>query len=171
MERISKISNNLTQNPPKKTNCLGTIGQKNPDDVVIVSALRTPMTRARKGLLSQTAPELLLSHVFKSTLNRVKIDQSLIEDVQVGNVLMPGAGAAIARAAMFLANMKTEIPCSAVNRQCSSGLEACSVIAAKIKSGLIGRFLYFEREIIFFSKTNYQNVELAQGSNQCLFLI
>jgi acetyl-CoA acyltransferase 1 len=117
---------------------MGTLGIKKDDDVVIVSALRTPMTRARRGLLSQTAPELLLSHVFKSTLERVKMDQALIEDVQVGNVLMPGAGAAIARAAMFMAGMNTEIPCSAVNRQCSSGLEACSVIAAKIKAGLIG---------------------------------
>jgi len=141
MDRLSKISSHLTNGQSKKGNCMGTLGVKNDDDVVIVSALRTPMTRARRGLLSQTAPELLLSHVFKSTLDRVKIDQSLIGDVQVGNVLMPGAGAAIARAAMFLAGMKTEIPCSAVNRQCSSGLEACSVIAAKIKAGLIGNFI------------------------------
>lgn len=140
MERISKISAHIVKNGQTTGNGMGTYGVKNDDDVVIVSALRTPMTRARKGLLSQTAPELLLAHVFKATLDRVKIDQSLIEDVQVGNVLMPGAGAAIARAAMFMAKMNTEIPCSAVNRQCSSGLEACSVIAAKIKAGLIGMF-------------------------------
>lgn len=139
MDRIRNISSHLTSSTTSPGNCLGTVSEKNPTDVVIVSALRTPMTRARKGLLSQTAPELLLAHVFQATLDRVKMDQSLIEDVQVGNVLMPGAGAAIARAAMFLAKMNTEIPCSAVNRQCSSGLEACSVIAAKIKSGLIGR--------------------------------
>lgn len=139
MERIGKISTHLVGNGQPKGNGMGTLGVKKDDDVVIVSALRTPMTRARKGLLSQTAPELMLSHILKATMDRIELDPSLVEDVQVGNVLMPGAGAAIARAAMFLANMKTETPCSAVNRQCSSGLEACSVIATKIKSGLIGK--------------------------------
>ena len=136
MERISRISSTLTSNK-KQLNGLGSVGVKREDDVVIVSALRTPMTRAKKGPLRQTAPELLLSHVFKATLERTKIDPKLIEDVQVGNVLMPGAGALIARAAMFLSNMATETPCAAINRQCSSGLEACALIAAKIKGGLI----------------------------------
>lgn len=151
MDRIGRISSNLSAKT-STPNGLGTIGVKRQDDVVIVSALRTPMTRARKGGLSQTAPELLLSHVFKATMDRVKIDPKLIEDIQVGNVLMPGAGAFIARAAMFLSEMPIEVPCSAVNRQCSSGLEACSVIAAKIKAGLIGKqsksyYYKFSREI------------------------
>jgi acetyl-CoA acyltransferase 1 len=136
MERISRLSNNITSNQ-KQLNGLGSVGVKRDDDVVIVSALRTPMTRAKKGPLRQTAPEMLLSHVFKSTLERTKLDPKLVEDVQVGNVLMPGAGAFNARAAMFLSGMATETPCSAVNRQCSSGLEACALIAAKIKAGLI----------------------------------
>ena len=140
MDRINRLGRNLSSNANRSLKGLGKVGVKSDDDVVIVSALRTPMTRARKGGLSQTAPELMLSHVFKATLDRVKIDPKLIEDVQVGNVLMPGAGALIARAGMFLAGMATETPCSAVNRQCSSGLEACALIAAKIKAGLIGNF-------------------------------
>ena len=144
MQRLNNLTNCLTQKNQQvgQKSCLGTIGVKKEDDVVIVSALRTPMTRARRGGLSQTAPELMLAHVFDATLKRTKIDPKLVGDVQVGNVLMPGAGALIARAAMFMCDMPTEVPCSATNRQCSSGLEACAIIAAKIKAGLIGKYIF-----------------------------
>ena len=43
----------------------------------------------------------------------------------------------IARAAQLMANFPVESSCAAVNIQCSSGIEAVSIIAAKIKSGII----------------------------------
>lgn len=55
----------------------------------------------------------------------------------VGNCLQPGAGAFIARAAQLLAGFPVTSTVAAVNRQCSSGIEACSIIAAKIKAGII----------------------------------
>lgn len=116
---------------------MGEPGKKSPTDVVIVSALRTPLTRAFKGGLKNTAPELLLAHVLKAVIADSKIDPKLIEDVMCGNVLMPGAGALVMRQAQLLANLDIKTPVSAINRQCSSGLEACSIIASKIKSGLI----------------------------------
>ncbi len=130
MERISKTQKSLPNLLSHPTTALST-------DVVIVSALRTPLTRAKKGHLNLTKPEILLAHVFKSTLTRTKIDPSLIEDIAVGNVLLPGSGAVLARAAMLLSGMPIKTPIFTLNRQCSSGLEAVGIIAAKIRSGLI----------------------------------
>ena len=42
--------------------------QKSPNDIVILSSLRTPITRAKKGGLKDAYPEELLSHVLRATL-------------------------------------------------------------------------------------------------------
>lgn len=55
----------------------------------------------------------------------------------MGNNLQPGAGEITARMAMFLAGYPDTTSILAINRLCSSGLEACSIIAAKIKAGVI----------------------------------
>lgn len=131
MERI----NNISKNTKKRT--LSEIGKKSPEDIVIISALRTPITKSKKGGLNNTTPEQLLSHIFKGLIKHSKIDPSKIGDIQVGNVLIQGSGAGIFRTAQFMAQIPKEVPISSINRQCSSGLEACSIIAAKIKSGII----------------------------------
>ncbi|QRW17404.1 acetyl-CoA C-acetyltransferase [Rhizoctonia solani] len=58
-----------------------------PNDVVIVSALRTAITKAKKGGFKDTLPEELLSNVLKAVYTSAKLDPKLIEDVAVGNVL------------------------------------------------------------------------------------
>jgi acetyl-CoA acyltransferase 1 len=113
------------------------VGKNSPDDVVIVAAYRTPLTKAGKGGLKDTAPEVLLSTVLKGLVEKSKVNNKLIEDMVVGNCLQPGAGALIARAAQLMANFPVESSAAAINRQCSSGIEACSIIAAKIKAGII----------------------------------
>ena len=57
------------------------------------------------------------------------------QDICVGNVLQPGGGAVMGRIAQFLAGLPYEIPLSAVNRQCSSGLQAIANIYGAIKAG------------------------------------
>ena len=57
--------------------------------------------------------------------------------VGVAEVIVTAAGAVTARIAQMLANFPVKVPVAAINRQCSSGLEACAIIASKIKSGLI----------------------------------
>lgn len=110
---------------------------KNPNDVVIVSAVRTPITRARKGGLAGTLPEKLLAHAFKEALKRANVDPTLIEDIAVGNVLPPGGGASLARMAQLYAGIPHTTAINTVNRQCSSGLQAISQIALEIASGQI----------------------------------
>lgn len=68
-------------------------------------AVRTPVTKARKGGLKDAYAEELLSAVLRAVVERSKIDPKLIDDVQVGNVLPAGSGAMVARMAMFHAGL------------------------------------------------------------------
>ena len=60
--------------------------QKNPDDVVITLAVRTPLCKAFKGGLKDTDLDYLVYSLLKEVLNKSKIDPALIEDVCMGNV-------------------------------------------------------------------------------------
>jgi acetyl-CoA acyltransferase 1 len=124
--RISQVRSHLDEN-----------GQKSADDVVIVSALRTALCKGFKGKFAQTQPEWLLSAVLKGLLAQTKLDPSLVGDIQVGNVLMPGCGVTTARMAALHAGFPETVPVCAVNRQCSSALATCGNIAAAIKAGYI----------------------------------
>ena len=103
-------------------------GVSSPDDVVIVSALRTPICKAKRGDLKDTPPDLLLISVLKATMDRTGVKPSDIGDIVVGNVLMPGAGAVTARIAQLEAGIPFTVPLSVVSRQCSSGLQVREVL-------------------------------------------
>lgn len=121
----------------QQLNHTGSIPPKSQDDVVICGAVRTPLTKAKKGLLKDTPPEILLHAVFSGLLERTKVDPKLVQDIIVGNVNQPGSGAIISKMASFLAGFPETTTLFAINRFCSSGLEACSLVAAKIKAGQI----------------------------------
>lgn len=101
------------------------------------SALRTPVTRARRGGLKDVHAEMMLATVLKGVLEKTKIDPKLIEDVVIGNVLPPGGGATLARMASLYAGIPETSSVMTVNRQCSSGLQAVAQVASAIKSGYI----------------------------------
>jgi len=120
---------NLTSNASK-------CGQKHPDDIVIVSALRTCMGRARKGPLKDTPVEEMLAAVMRATVERTKIDPARIGDIVVGTVLGQGSQRANeCRIAQFLAGLPDTVPIHTINRQCSSGLQALAHVAANINAG------------------------------------
>ncbi|GAA5951114.1 hypothetical protein JCM3765_002389 [Sporobolomyces pararoseus] len=110
---------------------------QNPDDVVICAAVRTPITRAKKGGLKDTCPEDLLVAVFKGVVERSGVDKNLVEEIQVGNVLPPGGGATVARMAQLAAGFPSTSSIATLNRQCSSGLVAVNHIALQIAAGQI----------------------------------
>lgn len=130
MERLRSLASHLAAPGPSVESSVTSVSVSAParsppsgDDVVIISALRTPITKAKRGELKDTPPDLLLISVLKATIERTKIDPRIIGDVVVGNVLQPGAGAATARIAQLLAGIPYTVPVSVVNRQCSSGLQ------------------------------------------------
>jgi acetyl-CoA acyltransferase 1 len=73
----------------------------------------------------------------KGLIERTKVDPKLIQDIVVGNVNQPGAGAITSRMAGFLAGIPETTTLVTVNRFCSSGLEAVALVASKIKAGHI----------------------------------
>lgn len=121
------VNNNQTFNA-------GNVPPKADDDVVILAYARTAMTKAKKGAQKDTPPEAMLTPVLKAVVQKSGIDAKLIDDVCVGNVLQPGAGAHTSRMAMFLAGLPDTSSLQAVNRQCSSGLQAVMTIANAIKA-------------------------------------
>lgn len=112
--------------------------QKSPSDIVILSSLRTPVTRAKKGGFKDAYPEELLSHVLRATLEaNPNLDPALIDDVAIGSVLQELGGAKAGRMAQIHAGFPHSVPFHTVNRQCSSGLAAITTIANGIRAGAI----------------------------------
>jgi acetyl-CoA acyltransferase 1 len=130
-KRLQLLENHLANNKTFNTN---TVAPKSDDDVVIVSFARTAMTKAKKGSQKDTAPEAMLAPVLKAVIKNSGIDPKLVEDVCIGNVLQPGAGAHTSRISSFLAGLPDTSSLQAVNRQCSSGLQAVMAIANSIRA-------------------------------------
>lgn len=60
--------------------------QKNPDDVVITLAIRTPLTKARKGGFKDTPLDGIVYKLLKEVNQRSNLDPALVEDICLGNV-------------------------------------------------------------------------------------
>lgn len=60
--------------------------QKNPDDIVVTLALRTPLAKARKGGFKDSGLDYIVYALLKETLAKSNLDPALIEDVCLGNV-------------------------------------------------------------------------------------
>ena len=147
MNRVTKIASHVSASLSEQDPSLvsqATAGtacicapEKSDDDVVICCAVRTPLTKAKRRAFANTSPEELLSWVFREVVNRTKVNPKDIGDIQIGNVLQPGASGLTSRMGQFMAELPYDIPLSTVNRQCSSSLQATAYIAAAIKSGII----------------------------------
>jgi acetyl-CoA acyltransferase len=106
-------------------------------EVVIVSAVRTPVGKAYKGTLRATRPDDLAAVAIKGALERVpQLDLNEIEDVILG-CAMPEAeqGMNVARIASLRAGLPVEISAMTINRFCSSGLQAIAMAAERIMAG------------------------------------
>ncbi len=78
-----------------------------------------------------------MAGVFKEVLQRSKVNPALVEDICVGTVLAPGGGATEMRAASLFAGFPESTAVRSLNRQCSSGLQACVDVANQIRTGMI----------------------------------
>jgi acetyl-CoA acyltransferase len=106
-------------------------------EVVIVSAVRTPVGKAYKGSLRATRPDDLAALAIKGALERVpQLDRREIEDVILG-CAMPEAeqGMNVARIASLRAGLPVEASAITINRFCSSGLQAIAQGAERIMAG------------------------------------
>lgn len=60
--------------------------QKNPDDIVITLAIRTPLAKGKKGGFKDTDLDYIVYALLKQVLDKSKIDPALVEDICLGNV-------------------------------------------------------------------------------------
>ena len=102
--------------------------------VVIVSAKRTPIGKFMGGLSTVPAPTLGATAI-KGALAAAGVDPSLVEEVYMGNVLQAGVGQAPARQAALQAGIPDTVPCTTVNKVCSSGMKTIAMAAQAIALG------------------------------------
>lgn len=106
-------------------------------DAVLVSAVRTPVGKAPRGMLRATRPDELAAAAIREAVARVAgLDAKEIEDVILG-CAMPEAeqGMNVARIASLRAGLPVESSAMTINRFCSSGLQAIAMAAERIQLG------------------------------------
>src|SRR6478735_10821563 len=106
-------------------------------DAYIVAAVRTSVGKAPRGMFRTVRPDDMLAHVLKAAMNECPgLDPAAIDDVITG-CAMPEAeqGMNVARIGVLLAGLPKSVPGMTINRFCSSGLNAVSIAADRIRTG------------------------------------
>lgn len=104
------------------------------DDVLIVSARRTPLGNMLGELSSLSAAELA-AHAHKAVLSDAQIPATDVGEVITGCVLQAGMGQAPARQAALLAGIPESVPAMTINKMCGSGMKAVMLAHDLIKAG------------------------------------
>ena len=104
------------------------------NDIVIVSAQRTPVGSFNGALASLPAHDLGRI-VIQSAVERAGIELGDVDEVILGQVLQAGAGQGPARQASVNAGVPVESPAWSVNQLCGSGLRAVALGAQQIAAG------------------------------------
>ena len=103
-------------------------------DVVIVSAVRTPIGSFLGALSTVSAPKLGAAAI-KGALNKINLKPEQVEEVLMGNVVQAGTGQAPARQAAIYAGIPNTVPCTTINKVCASGMKAVMQAAQSIQLG------------------------------------
>jgi acetyl-CoA acyltransferase len=108
-------------------------------DAVIVSAVRTPVGKAKRGGLATVRPDELGAAVLRELLARTsKLDPKEIEDVVLGCAFPEGEqGLNMARMVALRAGLPDTVPGETINRYCSSGVQSIVHVAQAILAGQI----------------------------------
>ncbi len=104
------------------------------EDIVIVSAVRTPVGKFG-GALAKTAATDLGAIVIKEALARAKVGLDQVGEVIMGQVLAAGCGQNPARQALMKAGVAKETPALTINAVCGSGLKAVMLAAQAVATG------------------------------------
>lgn len=104
------------------------------NEVVIVSAVRTPMGSFQGSLAPLSAPQLG-SVAIKAAIERSGIAKEEIKEVFMGHVCQGSAGQAPARQATLFAGLPESTICTTVNKVCASGMKSVMLAAQSIQTG------------------------------------
>ena len=103
-------------------------------EVVIVSAVRTPIG-SFGGSLSSISATKLGALAIKGAMLKAEINPTQVDEVFMGNVLQANLGQAPARQAAIFSGISKEVPCTTINKVCSSGMKSVMLAAQTIICG------------------------------------
>ena len=104
------------------------------DDVVIISACRTPVGKFQGSLSDLGAPQLG-AIVVREAVRRARLDPKQVDECIMGNVVSAGLGQNPARQAAIFGGLSPEVGAMTVNKVCGSGLKAVGLAAHSVKTG------------------------------------
>lgn len=110
------------------------IANVNTDRVAIVAGARTPFAKAGTALKETHVTELARV-VIQETLYRAEFPAEQVDEVILGNVVMPADATNPARISAIWAGVPDRVPALTVQRNCASGMEALAQGAMRIRSG------------------------------------
>ncbi len=140
-------------------------------EVVILSAVRTPIGSFGGGLKSLSATQLGAAAI-RSALEKAGIEPKQVNDVLMGCVLQANLGQAPARQAAKFAGLPNEVNCTTVNKVCASGMKAIALAAQGIRLGdadiVVAGGMESMSNVPFYSDNlrwgnKYGNVSLIDG--------
>src|SRR5437667_696455 len=103
-------------------------------DVVIISAVRTPVGKFQGALKSMTATQLG-AIVVKAAVERAGLKPEQVDEVIMGNVVSAGLGQNPARQAALRGGLLPDVAAMTINKVCGSGLKAVGLAAQGIQTG------------------------------------
>jgi len=103
-------------------------------DIVIISAVRTPIGKFQGALRSMTAPQLG-ALVVRTAVARAGLTAEQIDEVIMGNVVSAGLGQNPARQAALGGGLLPDVAAMTINKVCGSGLKAVGLAAQGIQTG------------------------------------
>ncbi|OBZ85804.1 Acetyl-CoA acetyltransferase [Choanephora cucurbitarum] len=107
---------------------------KSPNDVIIASAVRTPVACFNGALKSFTAPQLG-GIAARAAIERAGLKPEDVEEAYIGNVLQANLGQSPARQAILNAGCPETTEATTINKVCASGMKAVMLAAQTIKAG------------------------------------
>ncbi|MFD2588670.1 acetyl-CoA C-acyltransferase [Croceitalea marina] len=103
-------------------------------EVVIVSAVRTPIGSFMGALSNIPAPKLGAIAI-EGALKKANVKPDMVDEVLMGNVVQAGTGQAPARQAAIFAGIPETVPCTTINKVCASGMKTVMQAAQSIALG------------------------------------
>ncbi len=140
-------------------------------EVVIISAVRTPIGSFGGSLKSLTATQLGAAAI-QGAISKAGINPAQVNDVLMGCVIQANLGQAPARQAAKFAGLPNEVNCTTVNKVCASGMKAIAQSAQSIALGdadiVIAGGMESMSNVPFYSDAlrwgnKYGNVNLIDG--------
>ena len=106
----------------------------NPDDIVVLSAVRSPIGKFQGSLKSEPSPNIG-AHLIKECISRAKIPECLIDELLLGQILTAGQGLNPSRQTAILSGLSFKTSASTINMACASGLKTIVMACDSLKFG------------------------------------